>query len=523
MSYREIDMIELKEILLRLAKGESKKGISRSLGIHRKTIKRYVKLSRYFGVDPARDGAQAITSALIGKIKEKESNDKRTTLCTSKQLLLSVKPRIEKHLEDGLTGTKILQFIRRDGIEVTEASFYRFLRNNCSTWIKRKITVRLPETAPGDYAQCDFGRLGKIYDDGKGKERIVYAFIITLCFSRHQYVHVSFKQDSETVIKGCEAAFGYWKGIPRRLIFDNMKPIITKYDRYNPAINRSFLEYSQYRGFTVDPAPARKATGKPQVERAVPYVRGNFFAGEKFINIDDVQERAIEWCSNVAGSRVHQTTYQKPIEVFEKIEKKELMPYDGQRYDIPFWGECKVHPDHHIRFLKSLYSVPTQYIDKKRVLVRGDSALVKIYFNGKLIKVHNRVGEGKRSTDFNDYPEKLTPYTLRNPNYQIQEGYKRNAAIGLYIKSMLDGAYPWYRIRSAQKLLRLSDKYGSERVGKACERFQMYGVYNVTRIERMLIKSGEQAPLPKPEQEASSEVKPARFERAANSFNHNKL
>jgi len=50
--------------------------------------------------------------------------------------------------------------------------------------------------------------------------------------------------------------------------------------------------------------------------------------------------------------------------------------------------------------------------------------------------------EGKRSTDFNDYPEEITPYTLRNSNYQISQGVKRHPAIGKYIQFLLSGTYP---------------------------------------------------------------------------------
>jgi hypothetical protein len=74
----------------------------------------------------------------------------------------------------------------------------------------------------------------------------------------------------------------------------------------------------------------------------------------------------------------------------------------------------------------------------------------RIYFDSELIKVHPRMPEGKRrSTDFNDYPAEITPYTLRNANYQISQGAKRHPDIGKYIKFLLSGTYPWHRIRSA--------------------------------------------------------------------------
>ncbi len=149
-----------------------------------------------------------------------------------------------------------------------------------------------------------------------------------------------------------------------------------------------------------------------------PYVSDNFFRCEKFIDINDCNNRAVAWCTNNTGTRIHGTTCKVPIIVFEEIEKKSLIAYAYDRYDICLWAVCKVHPDHHIRFKNSLYGLPTKYICKS-VDVRGDSALIKIYYKGALIKVHKKVEEGKRSTDFEDYPAELTPYTLRNPKYQM--------------------------------------------------------------------------------------------------------
>ena len=205
---------------------------------------------------------------------------------------------------------------------------------------------------------------------------------------------------------------------------------------------------------------------KPHLERIVPYVRNNFFAGENFISLKDCQERALDWCTSIAGGRIHQTTRKVPTHVFEEAEKDKLVPFDYSRYDVPYWATCKVHPDHHISFKKSLYSLPTIYIGK-HVEVRGDSALVRIYYKDRLIKTHKRLKEGKRATDFNDYPPELTPYTLRNPAYQIQEGRKRHPAIGEYIEFMLSGSYPWHRLRSVQRLLRIADKYGPDRTAAA--------------------------------------------------------
>ena len=520
MVYREVSMIEIKEILLRIVSKSTIRNISDSLSIHRDTINNYIALAIKHGFDPYKDSKDMITDELIQKIKSCMSISKTKHLFIPRnELLLPHKETIEKYLKSGIKGSKIIALLGRKGIIVTKASFYRFLRNSCESYVRKNITVRLPETGPGVYCQADFGRLGKIWDKVLSKLRVAFALVITLCYSRHMFIFVTFKQDMPAVIAGFEAAWAYFGGTSELVIVDNLKAVVDKSDRCDPKINKTFLEYAQYRGFIVDPANPAHPRGKPIVERNVPYVRDNFFAGESFIDINDCQDRATGWCTSVAGTRIHGTTGSVPIVVFEENEKDKLIPYAYDRYDIALWAICKVHPDHHIRFKNSLYSLPTKYIGKS-VEVRGDSALVKIYHNAALIKVHKTVGPGKRSTDFEDYPQELTPYTLRNPKYQISQGYAKSKVIGAFIEEMLTGPYPWHRLRSAQKILRLSDKYTAERMSAALEKAKHYEIYDMRRIENILKNNVENI---RDEKEIllGSEVQ-LRFIREGSSFNHYK-
>ena len=150
---------------------------------------------------------------------------------------------------------------------------------------------------------------------------------------------------------------------------------------------------------------------------------------------------------------------------------------------------------------------------------RGDSALVKIYCKGNLVKIHKRAEPGKRSTDFDDYPAQLTPYTLRNPKYQISEGYRRASEIGEFIEEILTGPYPWHRLRSAQKILRLSDKYGADRMVKALKKAAAYSIYDMRRIENML-KNEVEDMLPEKEYPGQLKLDNPKFLRDSLSFNH---
>ena len=291
MVYREVHMTEIKEILLRLKRKESVRSISKVLGIHRDTINKYISLCLELGVDPKED---AITDELIGKIRARLAPGSKLSHIPRDDILLPHIERIEAYLEKGLKGSKILILLKRDGIEVGDSSFYRFINTRCENYIRKNITVRLPETEPGEYSQADFGYMGLIWDEESGRMRKTHGLILTLCHSRHMYVYLTFKQDIRAVIEGFEEAWGYFGGITIIVIIDNLKPAIDKSDRYNPKINRQFLEYAQARGFIVDPANSGHPKGKPIIKRAVSYVKDNFFKGESFILLDNGWERAVD-------------------------------------------------------------------------------------------------------------------------------------------------------------------------------------------------------------------------------------
>ena len=345
--------------------------------------------------------------------------------------------------------------------------------------------------------------------------------VVTLVFSRYQYVYTTHSQDLKSLINGIEEAWEFFGGSTRRLIIDNLKAAVVKADRYEPIFQRTFLEYSRYRGFIIDSTEVASPKGKPKVERQIPYVRENFFKGEEFKDREHVQRDAVKWCMMTAGLRIHGTTRRMPRIVFEQEEKEELLPLTNERFDVPIWvPPHKVHPDHHICVNYATYSVPTAYIGKK-VDVRIDSKLVRIYYKEQLIKTHPVKPPGGRSTDYNDYPKEKTPYAMRSCLYYIQKAKALGNSCGMFAEKLLSGDFPWSKIRQAQKLLRLVEKYGKERVEKACKRALYFGLLNIYRVEN-IIKEGHSY-FPLPEEDSHTEIPeklPGRFRRPAEYFNY---
>jgi hypothetical protein len=289
MAYREVAMWEILNVLRRIGRGESKSAVAGATKHSRSTIRRYVRAAAELGwtpgsVEPTEELAVEIARRL-SPAGDREAGEAETRLLPhSEQIRTWLKPGPRE--KRGLRLTKVHQLLVRQGTHVPYSSLHRFAVKHCGFSDRRRVTVRIADSEAGEAAEIDFGRLGLIWDPQSGRRRTAWALVIVLSFSRHQYVHATFSQTLADVIAGLEDAWIFFGGVPRRLVIDNLAAAVTKADRYDPIFQRVFDEYATYRGFTIDAAPVRQPTGKPRVERGVPYVRENFFRGEDWRDLD---------------------------------------------------------------------------------------------------------------------------------------------------------------------------------------------------------------------------------------------
>ena len=511
-------MWEVLDVLKRHHRGESQRRIAVATGRGRKTIRAYIREAKKLGWSKEVPPDDELASRVAQRRQPGPSSSEASA---SEKALRAHHDRIQQWVEGpegerGLKLTKVHELLTREGVDVSYSSVYRYAVEQFGL-ARSRLTLRRAEVSPGELAEVDFGQLGKIYDPESDRKRLVWALLVTLGFSRHQYVHVNFSQKLDVVIDGLEEAWEFFGGVPERVVVDNMKTAVVKADRYEPSFQRTMEQYAELRGFVIDPAVVRQPKGKPIVERGVPYVRESFFRGEQWLDLAHVQREARRWCLEVAGRRIHGTTQKRPLVVFEEVELACLRPVNGPRFDTPQWAEPSVHDDHHVKFLKALYSVPTVYVGKQ-VTVRGDKALVRIYYKGELIKTHPRKPAGGRATDYTDYPPDLEAYARRDPERMVRQAKKLGNNIGRFMSLLLSGVFPWAKLRQAQKLMRLADKYGHARVETACQRALGFDLINVQRVERIL--KNAVAPSDDPPQTGELVSMPLRFLRPNESFSH---
>ncbi len=184
------------------------------------------------------------------------------------------------------------------------------------------------ETAPGHQAQVDFAEFRLPW----GKR---YALVVVLGYSRLLWLKFYPRQTLATVISGLEEAFAYCGGVPRELLFDQMKAVIVEDQRADGGKlleNPEFLRFAAHWGFRIRACRPYRARTKGKVERPIRYVRGNFFYGREFIGDADLDAQRLAWLDDVANARTHRTTQCMPRVRFETEERVHLQPLAERAY-----------------------------------------------------------------------------------------------------------------------------------------------------------------------------------------------
>ena len=330
MAYKEVLRVEISEVIRCWQAGHSRRNVASGTGLSKDTVGKYISAAEVLGI--CRDGAPPGEEELSRLAVISRSGPRRPETPTE-DLLAPWADRIYRWLTgDRLQVTRIQELLAARDCPVSYASLQRFIQRR--NWRRRHpATVRMADTAPGEVVELDFGRLGLVLNPDTGRRRTVWALVLVLGYSRHCFVWPTFSQKLEDVIAGLETAWAFFGGIPKYLVIDNFPAAMAGADALHPRLTRGFLEYSQHRGFICDPARVRHPKNKPKVERGIQYVRERFFKGGEFRELADVREQAQRWCRDVAGHRIHGTTYHVACQYALYSVPSSLCP-PGQQVEI---------------------------------------------------------------------------------------------------------------------------------------------------------------------------------------------
>jgi transposase len=193
--------------------------------------------------------------------------------------------------------------------------------------LKEEKVIRF-ETMPGVQAQVDW----TVIKTGKSP---IYAFVMILGYSRYAYVHFTDNMRYETFEECHKKAFEFFGGIPKNILYDNLKSVVIQRNAYGATkhkFNKSFLDFSKTYGFTPMLCKPYRAQTKGKVERFIGYLKSNFYIPLRAklknsplkIDCELLNSQIFSWLE-ITNDRVHGTLKQKPKDLFE-IEKKVLLP-----------------------------------------------------------------------------------------------------------------------------------------------------------------------------------------------------
>ena len=496
-------MIDIVEILIHWYAGRSQHELAASLGVDRKTQRKYTAPARAAGIEPGGPPmAEADWRTLVtGWFPE---------LCDSGLRQVSW-PRIELHrdyiaaqLKAGVTAATIHQRLADErGLDASVASLRRWVRANLPEDARRaQVTVLRDTVAPGCEAQIDYGKLGMWLDPRTARRRTVWAFVMVLCCSRHMFVRPTLIMDQAEWTAAHVEAFAFFAGVPARLVPDNLKTGVDRPDLYDPKINRAYAELAAHYGTLVDPARALKPKDKAQVERPMPYVRDSFWRGREFASLEAMRADAVAWSSEVAGNRAcRPLDGAAPAAVFAAVEAAALAPLPAAPFVLATWSSAKIGPDIHAKVGATLYSLPWRYLGE-RVDARSTTTMVQFFRHGELIKTHPVKERGKQ-TDYGDYPPEKIAFHLRTPTWCRRRATEVGpACTGVIDELLAENAL--FRLRAAQGVLGLGDKHTPGRLEAACAKATTAGDPSYRTIKGILAAGTETTQTARPTGDAGA-------------------
>jgi transposase len=477
MPPRRTDVLDIREIIRRVRLGQKDRQIARELGQARKTVAKYRRWAQAHDLLTA--DALADPQEIFTRLKTAEGD----AAPGPDSVVEPYRAVVVAKRDEGVEIRALYQILRdHHDYRGSYSALKRFVR---------RLEARTPEaycrveTPPGQEAQVDFGHAGRMVDPVSGRLSPAWVFVMTLSFSRHQYIEFVADQSIGTWLACHVAAFESFGGVVERVVIDNLKAGVARAVWLDPVLTRAYRDLAEHYGFVVAPCQVRTPRHKGKVESGVHYVKRNCLAGRTFADRNAANEHGRRWVVEVAGQRDHGTTHRRPLQQFETIEKPALGPLPATRYELTTWKQAKLHPDCHVVFEKSYYSAPHRLIGQT-LWVKATPKRVEIHHDHERVATHPRaVQPGQRLTSPTHLPPAKLAGLMATPALLRQKAAAVGPATSELIEQLL-GDRPLDRLRTAQGILRLQQRHGPARLEAACRRALSYATISYPVIKRIL-------------------------------------
>ena len=481
MSKRRFEMFHYRQILVRMRQGDSDRDIARSKLMGRRKLKqlRLVAHGR---------GWLELAAALPEDAELATVLNPAAPASTCVSTLEPLRESITQWFQSGVQGTTIHAALQRNHGYTGSYSSVRRLLQRMAQSRQVATTMRL-HFDPSEAAQVDFGMGPALVDPVTGLTIKTWIFVMTLCWSRHQYAEIVRDQKVTTWLSCHRRAFEWFGGVVTRVIIDNAKCAITRACNTDPTVQRAYADCAEGYGFKISACPPADPQKKGIVEAGVKYVKRAFVPLRQFRDLTDANRQLHDWVLSTAGTRCHGTTRLQPLAQFA-IEKPLLKPLPAIAPQLATWVKVTVHSDAHVQFEYILYSVPFRLMGQV-LWLKATAATVQCFREHDLVATHPRHPAGKRSTLPDHLPPDALAWSLADPQWCLTQAERigpacRGVIERLFADRVLDN------LRAAQGVIRLAKKHGATRLEAACARALSFDAARYRTVKTILDKGLDQ-------------------------------
>ena len=386
---------------------------------------------------------------------------------------------------------------------------------------KTKATMHITHK-PGEIMEVDWaGQNAFIRNTETGQGIKAYIFVAVLPYSGYTYVEAFLSQDQQAWIQAHVNAYGYFGGVTRILVPDNLKTGIAKHTRHEAVINKTYQEMAEHYKTAVIPTRIRSPKDKATVEGNVGVISTWVTAAlrnQQFLSLWELNA-AIRSKLAEFNARPFQKKEGSRESVFQE-ERRFLLPLPEHPYELAVWKIATVQFNYHISCEGGNYSVPYEYI-KQKVNVRLTKRLVEVFFSGNRIASHPRLHgrQGQYSTCEEHMPKEHKEYVSWNGerflNWAGKIGAHTRTVVALFLsRSQVEQQ----GYKSCIALLKLSDAYSALRLEHACQTALSFTERPSLKSIQVILKSGRNNPPQEGPAKSPPPVPAGRFTRGREYF-----
>lgn len=402
---------------------------------------------------------------------------------------------LEKH--PTLTASRLFDMAKERGYTGQIRQFGEIVRSLRTFKHNPEPYLRL-KTLPGEQAQVDWGHFGR-FEVGRASRQLS-AFVIVLSYSRAIFVRFFLSQNLSCFMRGHDLAFRWFQGISRVCLYDNLKSVVL--ERIGNAIrfNPQFMEFAGHYRFEPRAAAIARGNEKGRTERAIQYVRTNFFAARKFRDLDDLNAQALTWCEKNALQRRWPEDTRRTVEEVFLEEKTKLLAIPDNPFPCDERVEVSIGKSPYARFDLNDYSVPHTLVRKTLVVVASQYK-VRILDGNEVVATHPRSYSRGEQIEDREHIEGLAAVKRAAGQHRRTNLLSQAAPSSVtLLEKISERGLPLGRV--TRELEELLHTYGAEALEAAIEEaiqnhaLHLHGIRHI--LERARKEAGRAPALPLP-------------------------